>query len=201
LNPAKQVEITFKPTSENHKGEEFGELHIDISGLWAETILYEVPILFIVSQAYYCTVDTKWDYVGQEGSDIFLSLFRKKKAVGVDFNRALLLLIAALARQKAERLLSNSVVFSEFGTRRRRSYKNQEIVIRGLVKAGKELGGKEGNGKLAGTSNVNSHLGPLCKAMFNLLMLRFFQRSTLLTSLVLHRLGLLRTSGSWAWRR
>jgi nicotinate phosphoribosyltransferase len=67
LNPAKQVEVGFHPTSEDHKGEEFGQISIDIKGLWAETILYEVPIIYIVSQAYYCTVHTKWDYVGQEG--------------------------------------------------------------------------------------------------------------------------------------
>ena len=75
-----------------------------------------------------------------------------------------------LAKQKALALLTESagnILFSEFGTRRRRSYRIHEAVIKGLIKgdnewakteAGKRIlaenGGKKSGG-LAGTSNVS----------------------------------------------
>lgn len=48
-------------------------------------------------------------------------------------------------------------MLSEFGSRRRRTYKAHDIVMRGLIKANEECGnGKEGKGgKLSGTSNVH----------------------------------------------
>jgi nicotinate phosphoribosyltransferase len=91
-------------------------------------ILYEVPILSILSEAYFQFVDTKWDYVGQH----------------------------RLAKQKGIELLHEGIAFSEFGTRRRRSYEAQKIVMQGLVDARNELTG-DGTlrGKLTGTSNVH----------------------------------------------
>jgi nicotinate phosphoribosyltransferase len=78
--------------------------------------LYEVPILAILSEAYFLYVDTNWDYTGQ----------------------------LALAKQKGKELLSQGIVFSEFGTRRRRSYDAHKIVMQGTLR-----------GKLTGTSNVH----------------------------------------------
>lgn len=47
------------------------------------------------------------------------------------------------------------LVFSEFGTRRRRSFQAQDIVIRGLIEAHKQFKDRGGQqGALAGTSNV-----------------------------------------------
>lgn len=76
----------------------------------------------------------------------------------------------ALAKRKAETLLTESagnLLFSEFGTRRRRSYRIHEAVVKGLIEGDKywattddgnrvlsENGGKKSGG-LAGTSNVS----------------------------------------------
>lgn len=51
------------------------------------------------------------------------------------------------------------IMLSEFGTRRRRSYKAQDLVIQGLVRARDE---SKGRGRLVGTSNVGFLLFRLC---------------------------------------
>ena len=106
-----------------------GTLSMDISGRWVDTILYEVPLLYIVSEAYFCFVDKDWDHVGQ-------------------YERAF---------TKAEKLIRAGCQFAEFGTRRRRDYKTHDLVIRGLKDANRALvdAGVEVRGKLTGTSNVH----------------------------------------------
>lgn len=101
----------------------FGELDITVKGLWVETMSYEIPLLALTSEAYFKFVDTDWDYEGQEEN----------------------------AYQKALRLLKAGCVYSEFGTRRRRSFHTQDLVIKGLVRASKD---HDLPGILAGTSNV-----------------------------------------------
>lgn len=116
LHPESQV--TFENDEDN-----YGEFGILVSGSWFETILYEIPLLALVSAAYFKFVDTAWDYTGQE----------------------------ELAEHKANQLFENGCTFSEFGTRRRRSFKTQELVVLSLCKAAKA----SENGKLLlGTSNV-----------------------------------------------
>lgn len=59
------------------------------------------------------------------------------------------------ARRKATTLLQHGCLFSEFGSRRRRDYHTQDLVIQGLCQAAEE-GGKAGwSGRLIGTSNVH----------------------------------------------
>lgn len=55
---------------------------------------------------------------------------------------------------KARALFEADCVFSEFGTRRRRSYHTQDIAVQEFVRASKEIPNHKGG--LTGTSNVCS---------------------------------------------
>ena len=128
LRPREQVKTTFVPTGENTGADsDLGDIDMEIRGTWGETILYEIPILALTSEAYFRFMDTDWNYDGQE----------------------------ELAFSKGMRLLEAGCVTSEFGTRRRRDYHTQALVFRGLVKASKEAEAKGFPGKLSGTSNVH----------------------------------------------
>lgn len=107
--------------------DELGDIHIEIKGKWVDTILYEIPLLALTSEAYFKFMDTDWNYDGQEEK----------------------------AYDKGMRLLEAGCIFSEFGTRRRRDYHTQALVFRGLVKASKEAQKRGFPGKLSGTSNVH----------------------------------------------
>ncbi|KAJ1307892.1 hypothetical protein OPQ81_001971 [Rhizoctonia solani] len=125
FRPDEQVKMELHVTSEPGSGTEEGYITIEISGLWVETILYEVPVMSILSEAYFLTVDRVWTYEGQE----------------------------ELAYQKAKHLIQAGVSFSDFGTRRRRSYHGQDIVLQGLIRANKEFSRQGAQGRLASTSN------------------------------------------------
>ena len=60
LYPRKQVDLQW------HDDEQ--DISIMMHGKWIDTILYEIPILALVSEAYFRFVDTDWDYVGQYGT-------------------------------------------------------------------------------------------------------------------------------------
>lgn len=81
-----------------------GELQVHVEGLWLETILWEVPLLAIISECYFEFVDTDWN---QDLEDYF--------------TRTVV---------KGRRLTRAGVKFIEFGTRRRRSYATQETVVK-----------------------------------------------------------------------
>lgn len=122
LNPEEQVYFKAEetPSSTNSYN-----LHLEIKGKWKDTILYEIPVLSIISEAYFKFVDTDWDYEGQ----------------------------IEQAKGKAEELFENQISFSEFGTRRRRSNKTQDLVMQGICEAVNE--NREQRSKLfLGTSNV-----------------------------------------------
>lgn len=57
------------------------------------------------------------------------------------------------AYEKGTKLLEAGCVFSEFGTRRRRSYYTHDLIFSQLVRAQKD---RPGRGKLFGISNVSS---------------------------------------------
>ena len=124
FRPAEHVDLHFD-TSESPESSDAGEVRMTISGLWIDTILYEIPLLALTSEAFFKFSDTDWDYEGQEDA----------------------------AYRKGRELLASGIMFSEFGTRRRRDYRTQELVMKGLVKAKGEP--QQGKGKLTGTSNVH----------------------------------------------
>ncbi|KZS92363.1 nicotinate phosphoribosyltransferase [Sistotremastrum niveocremeum HHB9708] len=125
FNPS-DVDIQFIPAKPLSPGGEMGgELKISVQGVWSEAIMWEVPLMAALSQAYYETVDLDWSNEGQEEN----------------------------AYNKAKLLLENDAIFSEFGTRRRRAFSSHDLVVQGLKRAAYELNGKT-KGKLNGTSNV-----------------------------------------------
>jgi nicotinate phosphoribosyltransferase len=131
LKPQKEVKMTFQPLEGSRDPPSdtaaLGDVEMEISGRWVDTILYEIPILALTSEAYFKFMDVDWRHDGQDGK----------------------------AFEKGMRLLEAGCVFSEFGTRRRRDYHTQSMVFRGLVDASKEAEKRGFTGKLSGTSNVH----------------------------------------------
>ncbi|KAI9882452.1 MAG: Protein required for ethanol metabolism [Watsoniomyces obsoletus] len=127
LRPSEHLRLFFNGTTGDHDDQELGDVHIEIKGRWVDTILYEIPLLALISEAYFRFCDRDWTHDDQERR----------------------------AYEKAKTLLQHGCHFSEFGTRRRRDYHTQELVLRGLRRAAKD-GEKAGwKGKLIGTSNVH----------------------------------------------
>ncbi|KAJ6607349.1 nicotinate phosphoribosyltransferase [Mycena sp. CBHHK59/15] len=121
FKPQEQVNIKFIP---NFPDGATGLVEIETSGLWVDTIFWEVPLMACLSETYFQFVMTEWNYDGQE----------------------------ALAYEKGKALLQADCVFSEFGTRRRRSFETQDIVVKGLLRACHDV---QSRGRLSGTSNVH----------------------------------------------
>ncbi len=92
----------FQPEQVKISLTEDNNLDIKIDGLWCDTCLWEVPLMALISDIYFTTIDTNWSMYGQED----------------------------IARNKAVQLIKNKVKFAEFGTRRRRNVTTQYSVIR-----------------------------------------------------------------------
>lgn len=69
FRPTEQVSITFVPNSDVEP--DLGQIEIEIHGLWKDTILYEVPLMAALSDAFFRTDDTDWSYEDQEGGTVF----------------------------------------------------------------------------------------------------------------------------------
>ncbi|TFY72056.1 hypothetical protein EVG20_g970 [Dentipellis fragilis] len=119
--PASPIEED--PSQASGDPDEEGRVDIEAIGLWVEAILWEVPLMATLSEIYFRTVDTDWTHDGQED----------------------------VAYHKAKDLLTAGCVFSEFGTRRRRSFHTQDLVVATLLRAQRDL---PGQGQVSGTSNV-----------------------------------------------
>jgi nicotinate phosphoribosyltransferase len=90
-------------------------LNVMVKGRWWSAILWEVKLLAIISELYFKMIDTKWNMDAQE-SKVF---------------------------EKASMLAD--CLYADFGTRRRRSFEVQRVVVENLI-------GKPG---FVGTSNVH----------------------------------------------
>ncbi|KAK9458104.1 Quinolinate phosphoribosyl transferase [Dipodascopsis uninucleata] len=121
LNPDEQLIVDFNIAT--------GDINIEVKGLWVETIIYEIPVLALISEAYFRFVDTNWNLERQ----------------------------VERAEEKAIILLENECSFSEFGTRRRRSLETQDLVMQGLISGYVKYKGSDAYRSfvgLRGTSNV-----------------------------------------------
>ncbi|KAL8744384.1 MAG: hypothetical protein Q9190_003358 [Brigantiaea leucoxantha] len=127
LRPSKHVHASFTPTIDTESPDDVGDVHLEVEGCWLDTILYEIPLLALTSEAYFKFCDTDWNHKDQE-----------KRAYA-----------------KGCRLLEHGCIFSEFGSRRRRDYHTQDLVLQGLGRAAMEGKRKGWLGKLSGTSNVH----------------------------------------------
>lgn len=129
LTPDQHIDISLKPDSDADDDSVPGQVSLSIRGPWVETILYEIPLLALISEAYFKFVDRDWNHDGQ----------------------------VAKAKHKGVQLIENGCAFSEFGSRRRRDYKTHELIMQGLVEAQKEAdtNGLGWKGKFTGTSNVH----------------------------------------------
>jgi nicotinate phosphoribosyltransferase len=90
-----------------------GDLDITINGPWHETILWEVPLMAIISESYFTEVDRNW-------------------SMGTGFWNNDYMHQIELIKEKAAILGQTTDRFTDFGTRRRRSYDVQDIVVREL---------------------------------------------------------------------
>ncbi|KAG5295416.1 nicotinate phosphoribosyltransferase [Histoplasma ohiense] len=127
FKPAAQLHFSFTPINDTGAETDTGDINITINGLWVETILYEIPLLALASEAYFKWCDRDWDYRHQEEK----------------------------AYRKGATLLEHGCIFSEFGTRRRRSYHTHSLVMKGLCRAAADGKVKGWKGAMSGTSNVH----------------------------------------------
>lgn len=99
--------------------QENGDLQISIEGLWYRTILWEVPLMALVSELFFkLTNQHPYPDIG----------------------------IKEIVQQKAARYNLLAVKIAEFGTRRRFSFRVQDMVINELIDYGKQ--------SIIGTSNL-----------------------------------------------
>ena len=92
--------------SEVHIAQEGSDLKVTVEGHWYRTILWEVPLLSIISELYYQLMNaTAWTDAQ----------------------------VIANTREKELLYKELGVVFAEFGTRRRHSYHVHDIVMRTLL--------------------------------------------------------------------
>jgi nicotinate phosphoribosyltransferase len=136
-----QVHIRFVPISDDG---ERGNVEIEATGPWLETIFWEVPLMACLSETYFRLVMTDWSYDGQVG---------KRISLANDYLCPYVSNFIEIAYAKAHALLEAGCVFSEFGTRRRRSFYIQDLVVQTITHASKDMPDK---GMVSGTSNVRT---------------------------------------------
>ena len=86
-----------------------GDLRVTIEGYWYRTILWEVPVMFLICELYY--VFTNQERISNEA-------------------------VAEKAKNKIEKYRELGVTIADFGTRRRHSYEVQKITVQALKEWG-----------------------------------------------------------------
>ncbi|KAL9050426.1 MAG: hypothetical protein Q9162_006640 [Coniocarpon cinnabarinum] len=127
LRPREHVKVHFRVDKDTGSNQDLGDIEIDTEGLWVDTILYEIPMLALTSEAYFKFMDRDWKYEGQ----------------------------LEKAKQKGMKLTEAGCMVMEFGSRRRRDYHTHDLIVQGLLQANAEAVGKGHRGKIVGTSNVH----------------------------------------------
>lgn len=92
----------FNPAQVNVGLTEGGQLTVSIKGKIRDTVLWEVPLMAIISEVYFLIMDGDWSMEGQD----------------------------VLAFKKAKELNEAGCDFTDFGTRRRRNFETQDIVVK-----------------------------------------------------------------------
>lgn len=103
-----------------------GHLSVEFEGSWSQTILLEVKVLAIISELYYIMT-------GEEHN--------------MDYDD-----FSSRSYCKAERLLDAGCYFSDFGTRRRASFRAQEAAVEAMARCASTM--PDAKGRFVGTSNV-----------------------------------------------
>ena len=93
--------------SEVHISQNGNDLEVSVEGLWYRTIIWEVPLLSLISELHY-----EMNHLERDSNEIII-----QKTL-----------------DKAEQLNKLGVVYAEFGTRRRHSYRVHDIVVNALNK-------------------------------------------------------------------
>jgi nicotinate phosphoribosyltransferase len=104
------------------------DLDIRIRGPWHSTILWEVILMAAVSELYFTTIEKEWKGNSESDCTYESIIFAYEKKI----------------YEIGKILEEHNCFFSEFGTRRRRSFELQDVVIKNLIQIG----------TLTGTSNV-----------------------------------------------
>ena len=96
------------------------DLQVTVEGEWYRTILWEVPLLALISELHY-----DMNHLERDSNEM----------------------VIGKTLEKANQLNKLGVTFAEFGTRRRHSYKVQDLVVEALV--------QNKTSKFIGSSNVH----------------------------------------------
>lgn len=119
----------FNPSDVHIFQDQSGYLYIAVDGDWYSKIMWEMPILSTISELMHI-INGDFDNYSEE----------------VEYKKAY---------DKGIKAFTNGIQLSDMGTRRRFSFQNQAVVLKGLKDAYNDLlrDGKA-NGKFIGTSNV-----------------------------------------------
>lgn len=106
--------------SEVHIHQTENDLEVTVEGEWYRAILWEVPLLALISELHY-----EMNHMERDPNQVVIQN----------------------TIEKANKLNQLGVTFAEFGTRRRHSYKVQDLVLESLI--------QNKNSKFIGSSNVH----------------------------------------------